>query len=471
MTLRIWDTRVQGLREFAPLDPGHVTVYVCGATVQSGPHLGHLRSALSFDILRRWLGQRHETVTFVRNVTDIDDKILERARDEPWWALAYRIEHEFAAAYAAIGILPPTYEPRATGAVPDMIALIEALLARGHAYAADDGSGDVYFDVRSWPEYGTLTHQTVDAMEAGAEGESRGKRDSHDFALWKGAKPTEPPDAAWPAPWGRGRPGWHIECSAMARRYLGTEFDIHGGGLDLRFPHHENERAQSRAAGDAFARYWVHNGLVTVAGQKMSKSLGNVVAASEVLRSHDPLVVRYALGAAHYRSTLDLGAASFDDAASAVERIRGFLLRVRRGSAVDDRAAGRAASAPAPGFAEAMDDDLNVPEALAAVHEAVRRGNSALDAGRAQDARAEYDGVRAALGVLGLDPLDPAWRAAGDPRADRALSEVVDRMLEERQAARAARDWAVADRIRDALAEAGVILEDSSEGTHWSLHG
>ncbi len=471
MTLRIWDTRVQGLREFAPLDPRHVTVYVCGATVQSGPHLGHLRSALSFDILRRWLEQRYETVTFVRNVTDIDDKVLERARDEPWWALAYRTEHEFAAAYAAIGILPPTYEPRATGAVPDMIALIEELLARGHAYVAADGSGDVYFDVRSWPEYGTLTRQTVDAMEAGAEGESRGKRDPHDFALWKGTKPTEPPDAAWPAPWGRGRPGWHIECSAMARRYLGPEFDIHGGGLDLRFPHHENERAQSRAAGDAFARYWVHNGLVTVAGQKMSKSLGNVVAASDVLASHDPLVVRYALGAAHYRSTLDLGAASFADAASAVERIRGFLLRVRRGSTDDPGAAGGVAASPPPGFAEAMDDDLNVPEALAAVHEAVRRGNAALDAGRAQDARAEYDGVRAALGILGLDPLDAPSREQGDPRAARALSEMVDRMLAERQAARAARDWAAADRIRDALAEAGVALEDSPDGTHWSLHG
>ena len=472
MTLRIWDTRVQGLREFAPRDPRHVTVYVCGATVQSGPHLGHLRSALSFDILRRWLKRRYESVTFVRNVTDIDDKILDRARDEPWWALAYRMEQEFAAAYSAIGILPPTYEPRATGAVLEMIELIEVLRARGHAYVADDGSGDVYFDVGSWPEYGTLTRQTVDAMETGAEGEGRGKRDPHDFALWKGAKPTEPPDAAWPAPWGRGRPGWHIECSAMARRYLGAEFDIHGGGLDLRFPHHENERAQSRAAGDAFARYWVHNGLVTVAGQKMSKSLGNVVAASEVLASHDPLVVRYALGAAHYRSMLDLGAASFADAAAAVERIRGFLLRAMRASGDDDPAPGPVpAPVLVPGFAEAMDDDLNVPEALAAVHEAVRRGNAALDAGRAQAARAEYDGVRASLGVLGLDPLDPAWRGEGDPRTGRALAEVVDRMLDARQAARAARDWAAADRIRDTLAEAGVALEDSPDGTHWSLHG
>ena len=461
---------MQGLREFTPLDPRRVTVYVCGATVQSGPHLGHLRSALSFDILRRWLERRYEAVTFVRNVTDIDDKILERARDEPWWALAYRTEREFAAAYAAIGILPATYEPRATGAIPDMIALIEALLARGHAYAADDDSGDVYFDVRSWPEYGTLTHQSVDAMETGPDADGRGKRDPHDFALWKGAKPTEPPDAAWPAPWGTGRPGWHIECSAMARRYLGTEFDIHGGGLDLRFPHHENERAQSRAAGDAFARYWVHNGLVTVSGQKMSKSLGNVVPADEVLASHDPLVVRYALGAAHYRSTLDVGAASFEDAASAVERIRSFLLRASRALQEHDTAPAHSA-APVPGFAEAMDDDLNVPEALAAVHEAVRRGNGALDAGSPEAARTEYEGVRAALGVLGLDPLDAAWHAEGDPRAGRALAAVVGRMVHERQAARADRDWAAADRIRDALAEAGVALEDAPDGTHWSLHG
>ncbi|MDQ1215696.1 cysteinyl-tRNA synthetase [Microbacterium arborescens] len=321
MTVRLYDTRAQALRDFAPRDPSNVTVYVCGPTVQSGPHIGHVRAAVGFDILRRWLEYRHGRVTFVRNVTDIDDKILANATDaEPWWALAYRIELEFTRAYAAVGVLAPTYEPRATASVPQMIELIETLIERGHAYAAPDGSGDVYFDVRSWPEYGSLTRQSLDAMEAAADADPRGKRDPRDFALWKGAKPEEPSDAAWNSPWGLGRPGWHIECSAMSRRYLGGEFDIHGGGLDLRFPHHENELAQSTAAGDAFARYWVHNGLVTVGDQKMSKSLGNFLLADDVLRERDPRVVRYALGAAHYRSSLDLTPASFDEAEAALGR-------------------------------------------------------------------------------------------------------------------------------------------------------
>ena len=380
--LQLYDTRAQQLRVFAPLDPGNVTVYVCGPTVQSGPHIGHLRGGLAFDILRRWLAHRHGRVTFVRNVTDIDDKVLDNATgSEPWWALAYRVEQEFAAAYAAIGILPPTYEPRATGSIPQMIALIDQLISTGHAYAAEpgtDAAGDVYFDVRSWAEYGELTRQSIDDMAPAADADPRGKRDVRDFALWKGAKSDEPADATWDSPWGRGRPGWHIECSAMARRYLGDEFDIHGGGLDLRFPHHENELAQSSAAGDGFARYWVHNGLVTVEGQKMSKSLGNFVLVRDVLAEHDPLVVRYALAAAHYRSSLDLSAKSFDEAEAALGRIRTFLERVARHGALVETSVIDSA------FAAAMDDDLGVPQALAIVHERVREGNTALDAGDAE---------------------------------------------------------------------------------------
>ena len=269
MTISLHDTKAQELREFVPLDASNVTMYVCGPTVQSGPHIGHVRAALSFDVLRRWLEHTYGRVTFVRNVTDIDDKVLANATSqEEWWALAYRMEQEFAAAYAAVGIQIPTYEPRATGSVPQMQELIAQLIERGHAYAA---AGDVYFDVRSGPSYGARTHQSIDAMEPAADADPRGKRDPRDFALWKGAKAGEPASAVWDSPWGAGRPGWHIECSAMARRYLGEAFDIHGGGLDLRLPHHENELAQSTAAGDDFASYWAHNGLVTGGGQKMSK--------------------------------------------------------------------------------------------------------------------------------------------------------------------------------------------------------
>ena len=282
MTLRLHDSQTQSLRDFVPLVDGRVGIYVCGPTVQSAPHIGHLRSALAYDQLRRWLTYRGLDVTLVRNVTDIDDKVIDNARrgqeaggTEEWWALAYRVELEFSRAYGALGILPPSYEPRATASIGEMQALIARLVERGHAYPADDGSGDVYFDTASWPEYGALTRQRADDMEAATDADPRAKRDVRDFALWKGAKQGEPASASWPSPWGAGRPGWHIECSAMSTRYLGAEFDIHGGGLDLRFPHHENELAQSRAAGDPFARYWLHNGLVAVAGQKMSKSLGN----------------------------------------------------------------------------------------------------------------------------------------------------------------------------------------------------
>jgi cysteinyl-tRNA synthetase len=450
---------------------------VCGPTVQSSPHIGHLRSALVYDQLRRWLNYRGYDVTFVRNVTDIDDKILINAAadqaaggTEQWWALAYRYELEFTQAYNALGILPPTYEPRATASITQMQRIIERLIERGHAYPADDGSSDVYFDVRSWPAYGDLTRQSIDNMEAAADADPRAKRDPRDFALWKGHKPDEPESASWPSPWGLGRPGWHIECSAMSVRYLGERFDIHGGGLDLRFPHHENELAQSAAAGDGFANYWVHNGLVNVNGQKMSKSLGNSIFAADLLGQARPLVIRYALGSAHYRSTIDYRDGALTEAEAALERITGFLERVER------RLEGtRYASSGAPvlpdAFAAAMDDDLSVPQALAVLHDTVRAGNAALDGedlAQAANARAQ---VIAMADVLGINPLAAPWRQTADESARVALDALITGLLTDRQRARDARDYASADRIRDELAAAGITIEDTPTGAHWSLNG
>ncbi|RFA13784.1 cysteine--tRNA ligase [Subtercola boreus] len=472
MTLRLYDSQARTLRDFEPLVQGRAGVYVCGPTVQSSPHIGHLRSALAYDQLRRWLNYSGLDVTLVRNVTDIDDKVLVNAAasGEPWWALAYRTELEFTAAYNTIGILPPTYEPRATASIPEMQQIIRRLVDAGHAYAAEDGSGDVYFDTVSWPSYGELTHQKLADMASAEDSDPRGKHDVRDFALWKGHKEGEPATASWQSPWGAGRPGWHIECSAMSTRYLGTQFDIHGGGLDLRFPHHENELAQSRAAGDAFANYWLHNGLVSVNGQKMSKSLGNSVYAADLLAAARPLVVRYYLGSAHYRSNLEYQDGSLAEAEAALGRIEGFLDRAVRRLEGTRFASSTVEVVPAE-FRTAMDDDLGVPQALGVLHEAVRDGNTALDAEDFSEAARLLGLVLAMTSILGINPHDPVWASADQSSTGTALKALVEQLLDDRQTARKARDFATADRIRDELGQAGITIEDTSTGAHWSFDG
>jgi cysteinyl-tRNA synthetase len=472
VALRLYDSRSRTLSDFVPLVPDQVGIYVCGPTVQSSPHIGHLRSALVYDQLRRWLTHSGHHVTFVRNVTDIDDKVLVNAAgsDEQWWALAYRVELEFTAAYNAIGVLPPTYEPRATASIPEMHAIIARLIDEGYAYAADDESGDVYFDARAWPHYGELTHQSLDDMAPATDSDPRGKKDVRDFALWKGHKPEEPESASWGSPWGAGRPGWHIECSAMSTKYLGSQFDIHGGGIDLRFPHHENELAQSTAAGDPFANYWLHNGLVSVSGQKMSKSLGNSIFASELIASARPLVLRYYLGAAHYRSTLEFHDGALAEAEAALGRIEGFLDRAQR-RLDGTRFSSDAVQALPDDFVDAMNDDLGVPQALGVVHDTVRAGNAALDNEDLVEAAHALGAVIAMTSVLGINPLSSEWSTAQSGATDVALAALVERLLEDRQAAREGRDFVTADRVRDELNAAGITIEDGPAGSHWSLDG
>jgi len=475
VTIRLYDTRSASLVDLKPREPGKVGIYVCGPTVQAAPHIGHLRSALVYDIWRRWLTYRGLDVTLVRNVTDIDDKILNQTVDaaaagstEQWWALAYRIELEFTADYNELGILPPTYEPRATANISEMRDLIAQLIERGHAYAAADDSGDVYFDTQSWPAYGELTRQKLDDMVAAADADPRSKRDPRDFALWKGSKATEPESALWPSPWGDGRPGWHIECTAMSRRYLGGAFDIHGGGLDLRFPHHENELAQSSALGDDFAKHWVHNGMVHVNGQKMSKSLGNSVFARDLFDAARPIVVRYLLGAAHYSSTIDYTDGSLDEAEAAFERLEVFIDRATR--RLRDTRFDVANTNDVPeAFGEAMDDDLAVPQALAVVHDTIRAGNAALDDGDLAAVATARSHVVAMAQVLGINPHDSRWGSELSEPAVAALSALVEKLIEDRNTARTAKDFAVADRIRDELSAAGITVEDDSTGSHWSL--
>ena len=474
MAMKLYDSKAQSLREFTPLHPGQVGMYVCGPTVQGAPHVGHLRSALVYDILRRWLEVKGLAVTMVRNVTDIDDKVLEKAREtgEQWWALAYRFEQEFNAAYRSLGIAAPTYEPRATGHIAEMLELIARLIAAGYAYPAEDGSADVYFAASKWAAYGELTNQRIEDMADDAEISVRGKRDPRDFTLWKASKPGEPATAAWATPYGAGRPGWHLECSAMATRYLGAQFDIHGGGLDLRFPHHENELAQSRAAGDAFANFWLHNGLVNIGGQKMSKSLGNSVFAADLFAQSRPIAARYFLGSAHYRSVLDLHDSALAEAESAMARIEGFVARASRklGERRFESASERYGQLPTA-FITAMDEDLNLPAALAALHDAVRTGNAALDSANDAAAAVELSAVIAMLDVLGLNPTAEAWAStAGDSDEAAALDRLIRSLIEERATARSNKDFSRSDAIRDQLKAAGIQLEDAANATNWSIN-
>ena len=467
MTLRLYDTATRAVRDFVPLQEGRVGIYVCGLTVQSEPHVGHVRSAVNFDVLRRWLEANRYDVTFIRNVTDIDDKILVKSAEQgrPWYNLAYEMKRHLDRAYDALNVAPPTYEPLATGHVPEMLELIELLVERGHAYEAQDGSGDVYFDVRSWPSYGELTHQSIDDMEAAQDADPRGKRDARDFALWKGHKPSEPATASWPAPWGRGRPGWHIECSAMAGKYLGPAFDIHGGGVDLRFPHHENEQAQSRAAGQDFASYWLHNAWITTSGEKMSKSLGNSLLVPHVLERVRGIELRYYLVAAHYRSHVEFSFEALDEAAAGFRRIESFLERAT--PHVD----GPTEQLP-QAFRDAMDDDLGTPAAVAVIHDTVREGNRLVPGGTSDELSRVFGEVVAMLVVLGLNPADGAWGArGGSDDLEPVVDALVRGLLERRAQARADKDFAAADAIRDQIKAAGVEVEDTPDGPRWSRLG
>jgi cysteinyl-tRNA synthetase len=443
-----------------PLKSGEVGIYLCGATVQAPPHIGHVRSGVNFDILCRWLTKSGYNVTFIRNVTNIDDKILHQAVHEkaPWWAVAMKYERAFSDAYAALNVQPPTYEPRATGHVTQMIELMTLLIERGAAYAP--GNGDVYLEVRKLESYLTLSRQNVNDLQPAADAEETYKKDPRDFALWKAAKPGDP---SWPTPWGAGRPGWHLECSAMAHSYLGEAFDIHGGGLDLIFPHHENEIAQSEAAGYGFAKRWMHNAWVTASGEKMSKSLGNSLQVAELLKTVRGIELRWYLGSAHYRSMLEFSHEALAESATAFRRIEGFLTRATE----------ILGAQPTPvisqGFTDAMNDDLAVPTALAGISEALRLGNSAVTSGDKAQISQSANEIRGALEILGCDPFDPVFATSGGADLTDALDGVIQLALAQRTAARDRKDFAASDQIRDGLAALGIIIEDTAQGPRWSI--
>ena len=460
-SLHLYDTLTRATSAFTPIKEGQVGIYLCGATVQAPPHIGHVRSGVNFDILRRWLTKSGYDVTFIRNVTDIDDKILHKAvhEESPWWAVAMKYERAFTQAYEALNVLPPTYEPRATGHITQMIELMQILIERGAAYAP--GNGDVYLEVRKLSSYLTLSRQKVDDLLSAADADETFKKDPRDFALWKAAKAGDP---SWPTPWGAGRPGWHLECSAMAYAYLGESFDIHGGGLDLIFPHHENEIAQSEAAGYGFARRWLHNAWVTASGEKMSKSLGNSLQVHELLKTVRGIELRWYLGSAHYRSMLEFSHEALAESAVAFGRIETFL----------KRSVEILGHLPEPvisnDFAAAMNNDLAVPEALAGISEALRCGNIAITAGDKAAIAASANEIRGALDILGCDPFDPAFASAGGSEdLNSALDGTIKLALEQREAARARKDFAAADAIRDGLIALGITIEDSAQGPRWSI--
>ncbi len=457
MTLHLYNTLARQSAPFTPIHKGRAGIYLCGATVQAEPHIGHIRSGINFDILRRWLMASGYEVTFIRNVTDIDDKILHKAVHEeiPWWAVAMKYERAFTDTYRALNVLPPTYEPRATGHITQMIELMQRLVERGYAYAP--GNGDLYLEVRKLSSYLTLSNQRLDDLLPADDADETFKRDPRDFALWKAAKPGDP---SWPTPWGAGRPGWHIECSAMAHSYLGDEFDIHGGGMDLIFPHHENEIAQSEGAGYGFAKLWMHNAWVTASGEKMSKSLGNSLIVREILRKFRGIELRWYLSGAHYRSMLEFSFEALEEATTNFRRIESFLEKSGESEKVIDSE-----------FAAVMDDDLAVPQALALISSWLRSGNTALAAGDLDAARIEAKRIRGALAVLGCDPLDEAFAstAKSDEGAMKALDGMVHILLKDREEARAKKDFATADRIRDSFEHLGIAIEDGPDGPRWSI--
>jgi cysteinyl-tRNA synthetase len=454
-SLNLYDTKSRKVSSFKPIKKGEVGIYLCGATVQAPPHIGHIRSGVNFDILRRWLITSGYKVTFIRNVTDIDDKIIHKSGHEEitWWQVAAKYERAFTDAYNKLNVLPPTYEPRATGHITQMVELIEKLIENGSAYAP--GNGDVYLEVKKVKDYLSLSNQKLDDLLVADDADLKFKKDPKDFALWKAAKKGEP---SWPTPWGDGRPGWHIECSAMAHAYLGESFDIHGGGLDLIFPHHENEIAQSNAAGFGFANIWMHNAWVTTSGEKMSKSLGNSLQVNEILKKVRGIELRWYLGSAHYRSMLEFSFEALAESATAYKRIEAFLSRA-------ESILGKEAELLiADDFAKAMNDDLAVPQALAFIAESMRIGNSA-----AEDKKiiAKTAGeIRGALSVLGCDSKDAAF-AATQSNND-AIDGLIKLALEQREAARLRKDFAAADQIRDQIASLGITVEDTTNGPRWS---
>jgi len=460
MSLNLYDTATREVNEFKPLVAGQVSIYVCGATVQSAPHIGHVRSGVNFDILRRWLIKSGYNVTFIRNVTDIDDKILQKAAVEKmsWWALAMKYERIFTDAYASLNVMPPTYEPRATGHITQMVELMDQLVETGAAYAP--GNGDVYLEVRKLKRYLTLSRQNLNDLQPAQDADEIYKKDVRDFALWKAAKPGEP---SWPTPWGPGRPGWHLECSAMAHAYLGETFDIHGGGLDLVFPHHENEIAQSEAAGYGFAQRWLHNAWVTQSGEKMSKSLGNALQVHEILKSVRGIELRWYLGGAHYRSMLEYSPEALQEAATNFKRIENFL----------HRATELVGAQPTPRineeFTVAMNDDLAVPAALATISENLRLGNQAITDNDIAAVSKNADEIRGALEVLGCDPFDVAFASSGGSDLTEALDGVIKLALAERASARERKDFAASDAIRDGLSALGITIEDTAQGPRWSI--
>ena len=458
--LNLYNTSDRTVSKFVPLNPGKVGIYLCGATVQAPPHIGHIRSGVNFDILRRWLTAIGYDVTFVRNVTDIDDKILHKAVHEeiPWWAVAMKYERAFTDAYAALNVLPPSYEPRATGHITQMIQLMEKLIANGSAYAP--GNGDVYLEVRKLKSYLTLSNQKLDDLQSADDADLTYKKDPRDFALWKAAKPGDP---SWPTPWGDGRPGWHLECSAMAHAYLGEAFDIHGGGLDLIFPHHENEIAQSESAGWAFAKIWMHNAWVTTSGEKMSKSLGNSLQVMEILKKVRGIELRWYLGSAHYRSMLEFSFEALEESSVNFRRIEGFLQRAKEILKAEIEPSISAQ------FATAMNNDLAVPQALADISELVRIGNTAITENDLTALAKSASEVRGALGILGCDPFDPIFANSNSAKSE-VLDGLISLALEQRNAARARKDFAASDAIRDSLTALGITIEDTPTGSRWTVN-